>query len=419
MPTPALSEGELGFGTPWADQIAFLKNKLRLPTERWDDIMRSAHDRAFIVAGAAKADLLDDLHHGLADSMVSGQGERAFQKAFPIIVAKNGWTGWTGEGSPQGVAWRAGIIYQTNMSTSYASGRWRQMTDPAYLKLRPYWRYNHADGVLHPRKPHLSWNKLTLRYDHPFWKTHFCPNGWRCHCWVNAVDAPAAGDPTEPPAGWDEIDPKTGAQVGIDTGFDYAPGANVHTPMAQLIDQKLLNLSAPIGAQMAQVLEPVLAQERRQAWRAMVDTVAQTQRATGETLLATVVKPKVVAALADAGVPLENAAVWLRDHELLHALRDSKATRGATLGLEVWQQLPDLLDSAVPYLDTEDQALIYLIELPDTPAGAGKVVVRVNYNEKGRFDGQRAKITSNFIQTGGLLEYVNIAVDARYVRLGT
>ena len=32
----------------------------------------------------------------------------------------------------------------------------------------------------------------------------------------------------DPPQGWNAIDPKTGAPVGIDKGFDYAPGATWH-----------------------------------------------------------------------------------------------------------------------------------------------------------------------------------------------
>jgi len=36
-------------------QIDFFRAKLNLPTERWDDVKQSAHDRAFMVAGAQKA----------------------------------------------------------------------------------------------------------------------------------------------------------------------------------------------------------------------------------------------------------------------------------------------------------------------------------------------------------------------------
>ena len=51
---------KFGFNTPFAEQIEFFRQKLNLPTEHWDDIMRETHDRAFVVAGAMKADLLDD-----------------------------------------------------------------------------------------------------------------------------------------------------------------------------------------------------------------------------------------------------------------------------------------------------------------------------------------------------------------------
>ena len=71
MPAPALA---FGFNTPFQEQIDFLVQKLRLPSERWDDIMRSAHDRAFIVAGAAKADLLADLHESLVQAAIDAGG---------------------------------------------------------------------------------------------------------------------------------------------------------------------------------------------------------------------------------------------------------------------------------------------------------------------------------------------------------
>jgi len=235
----------VGFGTPWGAQIAFLKNKLRLPTERWDDIERSAHDRAFIVAGVAKADLLYDLHQAVIETAEAGGGVSQFQDQFQAIVAKHGWTGWTGEGSPEGEAWRARTIYQTNMATSYAAGRYQQLMDPDFLNLRPYWRYIHSDGVMHPRPWHLAWHGFTARYDHPFWQTHFCPNGWGCQCRIVAVSekeglASIRAGLGDPPKGWDQIDPKTGAQVGIDKGFDYTPGAARDTSLRQMVQDKMV-----------------------------------------------------------------------------------------------------------------------------------------------------------------------------------
>lgn len=409
----------VGFGTPFQAQIDYLLNKLALPTQTWTDIQGAVNDRAFIVAGASKADLLADLQQALVDSAANGGGLKAFQKDFKAIVAKHGWTGWTGEGTPEGEAWRARIIYQTNMATSYAAGRYQQMTDPEVLKLHPYWRYLHSDGVLHPRPMHLAWHGLTLPADHPFWQTHFPPNGWGCQCRITSVtrkegEASAAAGLGDPPEGWDQVDPKTGTDVGIDKGFGYTPGANVKKPLQEFIDSKLINLDAPLGAQMWEALKPALMQERLATWQAVFDATREAMKAGGNAVMVYTVAPDTVAALATNGVVLDNAAVWMRDTELLHALRDSKAARGATLPDSVWRDLPTELEAATAYLDTKNNALIYAIDLGDS---VGKIVVRVNFNEKGQFAGVRARIVSNFVQTGGRIEEYNLN-EAQYIKLG-
>jgi Phage Mu protein F like protein len=241
-----------GFGTPFVEQLDFFLKKLALPSERWDDIQKSAHDRAFIVAGAAKADLLNDLQAAIGKRIADGKGLEAFRTEFADIVKKHGWMGWTGEGTKAGEAWRTRIIYSTNMSTSYAAGRWQQLNGPALLKLRPYWQYKHSDSVAHPRPHHKAWNGITLPYDHPFWKTHFAPNGWLCHCRIIAVDEATylralADGKGVPPEGWDTLDPKTGAPLGIDKGFDYAPGANANTPLRQMVQDKLIKYPPAIS----------------------------------------------------------------------------------------------------------------------------------------------------------------------------
>lgn len=400
-----MPEAAFGFNTPFDAQIAYLRAKLALPTERWGQIAAAAHDRAFVVAGAAKADLVADLQAAMVQRATDGLGLEAFRRDFKAIVAKHGWTGWTGEGTAEGEAWRTRVIYKTNMATSYAAGRRQQMLEPGYVRLRPFWRYLHSDTVMHPREHHLAWHGLTLHHDHPFFKTHFAPNGIGCECRIVAVsrregEASARAGLGEPPEGWDKIDPKTGAPVGIGKGFDHAPGASADWPLQRFIDDKLLALDAPIGAAMWRELRPVLAAERLQQWQALVDDTARAMRAGGTTAQVHTVAPQTVQAMAERGVTLENAGVWMRDTELLHAIRDTKTERGAALPLEVWRDLPRLLEVAEPYLDTNDQALIYAVELGER---WGKLVVRVNRNMKGRFDGVRAHLVSNFVQTGGVI----------------
>jgi hypothetical protein len=121
---PSLSGG---FALPFAEQIAFFRQKINLPSEAWDDIRQAAHDRAFIVAGATKADLLDDLCRAVDKAIATGTTLATFRKDFRAIVGQHGWQGWTGEGTPGGFAWRTRVIYETNLRASYAAGRWAQL----------------------------------------------------------------------------------------------------------------------------------------------------------------------------------------------------------------------------------------------------------------------------------------------------
>lgn len=248
----------MSYHQPFAEQLAFFKQKLNLPSERWDDIRHEEHDRSFIVAGAKAADLLSDLNAAVSKAIASGTGLDAFRKDFKSLVAKNGWTGWTGEGSKQGEAWRTKVIYQTNLATSYAAGRYQQLTDPDLQSVLPYWQYKHADGVMYPRPLHVGWDGLTLPTDHPFWQTHFAPNGWGCHCRIIAVPksdyltAVANGKgPADAPAA-DDL-------AGIDSGFAYTPGASVAKELRALVDGKVAKLPKPIGQALAKDAEKVLA----------------------------------------------------------------------------------------------------------------------------------------------------------------
>jgi hypothetical protein len=349
----------------FAEQLAFFRNKLKLPSSAWDDIMRAAHDRAFIVAGAAQADLVNDLYGAIAKSIENGTGLDAFRKDFSAIVLKNGWTGWTGEASAAGQAWRTRIIYQTNMSTSYAAGRYQQLTDPGLLAIRPYWCYVHADGVAHPRPLHLAWNGLVLPYDHVFWQTHFCPNGWGCHCRVTSADAgdyadaQAAGR-TEPPSGWDDIDPKTGAPVGIDKGFDYAPGASVNTPLVDFIGDKLINLNAPVGAEMYQAMQPVLQAKTNAAFSDFVDGVLADPAQGGNMAVIGAIDPATLDWLsANKGIDPATAGIAVQD-SLITANQDA----GEALTRDEWASLPDTLANPGQVLYDRDSGKLVYISAP-------------------------------------------------------
>lgn len=411
---------DAAFNRPFQEQVDFFRQKLNLPSERWDDIFKSAHDRGFIVAGATKADLLDSFRSAVDQSIEQGKSLKWFQNEFDRIVEQHGWTGWTGEGSKKGRDWRSKIIYQTNMSTSYAAGRWAQLHDPDLLLLRPYLTYVHADGVRHPRPHHVSWNGITLPHDDVFWDSHSAPNGWLCHCRIGSASArdyraAQAQGKAAKPDGWDKVDPKTGEYVGIDKGFGYAPGKNVNKPLSQFIDEKLIKLDAPIGAAMFENLKPYLLKEQYAKYQAMVSeatTAGYQVKNTG--VMAHVLTGATVNHMAELGQPLQTAAIYMVDADLIHALRDVKIVRGAALPIDIWLNLPKYLADADIYYDMQDPALVFAI---DAEGVVGKVVVRVNYAKKIRLEGKRENLKANFVTTGGILTNGDIKSVARYFKL--
>ena len=218
------------FGKPFKYQVAAFRLRLAQlqGTVKWDDVWQAQHDRAFMVAGAMKADLLADLAAAVDKAISQGTSLETFRKDFRALVEKNGWHGWTGEGTKGGEAWRTRVIYQTNLSTSYAAGRFAQLTEAGF----PFWVYFHGNSM-EPRHQHLAWDGLVLPPDHPFWATHYPPNGWGCSCYASGARTLAGaqrlgGNPDlKLPEGWQSLVPKTGAPVGIDKGWAYAPGASV------------------------------------------------------------------------------------------------------------------------------------------------------------------------------------------------
>jgi hypothetical protein len=215
---------------PFKEQIAFFRAKRNVLTESWTDVWQAEHDHAFMVAGANRIDLVADLRGAVDRAIADGTGLEAFRRDFDQIVAKHGWA-YNG-----GRNWRTRVIFETNMRTSYAAGRYAQLQ--ALKSVAPYWRYRHSDAVAHPRPMHLAWNDLVLHADDPWWDTHYPPNGWGCQCTVAALDKRGlarlgkSGPDTAPPIDMQQLvvgkhGPHPRAvetPAGVDPGFGYAPG---------------------------------------------------------------------------------------------------------------------------------------------------------------------------------------------------
>lgn len=219
---------DVSYGSlPFAEQVEFFRRKLKLPTTGWTDVYTHEHDWAFVVAGANRDAIVADFYAAVQKAIEGGGTLEEFRRDFDRIVATHGWD-YNG-----GRDWRSRVIYETNLATSYAAGRWQQ------LQAAPFWQYEHADWVTHPRHDHLSWDGLILERENPWWKTHFPPNGWGCQCsvrglWPQDLARLGKAAPDKAPevnlvereiGQRSELGPRVvEVPEGIDPGFEYAPG---------------------------------------------------------------------------------------------------------------------------------------------------------------------------------------------------
>lgn len=234
--------GKVNYGSlPFKEQLAYFRNKTNVPTERWADVWKNAHDRGFMVAGAMKEDLLADFRAAVDKAISEGKSLNWFKSEFKNIVAKHG---WEHNGSAN---WRSQVIYETNMRQSYTAGREQQIEQ--VKDSRPYGIYKHS-GSEHPRHDHLSWNNLVLPLDDPWWETHTPINGYSCKCkkltaseyTLKRLGLEVSKAPKVEMYEW--VDKVTGEihriPKGIDPGFDYTPksSAELTKKTKQIVEKK-------------------------------------------------------------------------------------------------------------------------------------------------------------------------------------
>ncbi|QRY97260.1 hypothetical protein JT366_08590 [Sphingomonas paucimobilis] len=100
---PSVVEGVLR--RPFAEQVAYFRGKLGdlVPTQRWDDLEREAHDTAFMVAGRKRRTCWPTAA-AVDRAITEGKSTDAFRKDFDAAVERHDWHGWTGEDTKAGRA---------------------------------------------------------------------------------------------------------------------------------------------------------------------------------------------------------------------------------------------------------------------------------------------------------------------------
>lgn len=402
---------------PFAEQIEFFRHKLNLPTQRWDDLLGAAHDRAFVVAGAMQADLLTDLRQAVDQAITQGTTLETFRKDFKTTVAERGWTGWTGEGTKGGEAWRTRVIYESNLFSSYSAGRLQQMQD--VKEARPYWRYRHSPASKEPRPEHLAWDGLILRHDDPFWATHTPPSGFGCKCYVETLaerDLKREGLKPTPPKDipYNGTDAKTGLPQGVGKGWDYQAGAQRSTPLHDLIARKLPTLDAELGAAMWAHLKDALAMETQLAWWNTLDGWLQSGKQANRLAVVGAIDSEILAWLESAkNIQPLTAEIAVPDSLILGPKQRRHADAGNALTHEEWRGLPEMIAKPTQVLfDTRSGKLLYTY--PASGTDKAKMAIEFDYQQSRKrqitnaivsaFKTQQADI--NGMINGGIWEVV-------------
>jgi len=175
--------------SPWAaptdvaeftEAASWLLGRVPVTKQTWTFLDENAQRKAFTVAGVAKADVIRDVLLSLDRAVANGETLEDFKKR----VGQQLVDAWAG--SVINPAWRVETIFRTNAQLAYNAGRHRQMTEPAILKVRPYWRF---DAILDNRVTRgceLA-DGTTLPHEHPWWGSNYPPRHFNCRSVVRSI----------------------------------------------------------------------------------------------------------------------------------------------------------------------------------------------------------------------------------------
>ncbi len=224
-----------------AEAVAFFRAKGFRTGFSWRDTSAQEHAAAFTVAKATKLEVLQAIKKDMDRVIEEGLTFEQFRGSLAPRLKELGWWGRkpmfdrvTGETieAQLGSTRRLRIIYDANLRAANAVGRW---TAIQRSKRRLPWLRYVAVKDERTRPAHRAWHGTVLPVDHPFWDTHFPPNGWRCRCTVQQFtdgDLDRMGlTPTDPPPpvtpGRSHTNRETGEVVTAPEGIDPGWGHNV------------------------------------------------------------------------------------------------------------------------------------------------------------------------------------------------
>jgi SPP1 gp7 family putative phage head morphogenesis protein len=185
---------QTAFDLPPAEAIDYFKAKKIVSKKVFNQLSKEAQQGAFSVSRVYKDDVLAGFKDEIDNALAEGRTQPETIKRFKSIL--------DGAGHEQLGEFHLETVFRTNMQTAYSTGRRRALEDVA--DAMPWWTY-HTVGDDRVRPSHRALEGITLRYDNPFWNTHFPIWDFNCRCSVTPADEIPEGYDPKHPSGDEEI----------------------------------------------------------------------------------------------------------------------------------------------------------------------------------------------------------------------
>ncbi|WP_178860806.1 phage head morphogenesis protein [Thiomicrorhabdus cannonii] len=361
------------------EALRWFKSKGIQPSFDWKDVWQEEHAIAFTVAKAMEFDVLETIKLSTQKAIAQGQTLAEFKRDLKPALIKLGWWGRQEQSDPMtgetrdvqlGSSRRLKVIYRTNLRTARAAGQYeRAQRTKATM---PYLMYELGPSENH-REEHVQWSRIILPIDHPFWSTHYPPNGWGCKCRVRQISEAEAqrlgGVTADPHIQYREwVNERTGEilQVpqGIDPGWDYNPG------IARLksLDEHLYRKSPGL---VKRTLQSDIRTNHYESW---VGKVLADQLTKGRSITVGVMEAGVMSWLVKQSLSPKTGLIELEDRLLVGKKARRHIDHGNALNEATWAILPLLMQKPERTLwDTQNKTMLYLIT---TKQGLVKVAIK-------------------------------------------
>lgn len=191
--------------------------------------------------------------------MENGTTLKTFKENIAEVIKKQGWD-----------KRRIETIFQTNMQTAYQAGRWK-----AVQRTKKYLPYLEYSSVLdsRTRPQHSVLHGLVFPADHPFWDSHYPPNGFNCRCTAvqlseYQVKKEGLEVQKELPKSFEYIDPRTGVtQRIVDPQSDPGFRNNVGKDWVKTIETRLYDKLEKTDIELAKPFINDLVKNKFETWR--------------------------------------------------------------------------------------------------------------------------------------------------------